>query len=204
MDRPKLDKNITLEDFKNYYWLKEELVNFCRELGINKTGGKLDIVYRIEKYLVTGETITMPEKKKTNSKFDWNTANLDLNTLITDNFKCTENVRNFFKKAIGDYFKFNVPFMKWTKANTEMTLRDAMEKWKEIERLQKDRNHKTEIAPQFEYNTYIRDFMEDNPKRSIKDAINCWNMKRNLPGARKYGKEDVTLTLTMKKSRPRN
>ena len=38
--KPKLDRNISITDFKNYYWTKEELVGLCRNIGINYSGGK--------------------------------------------------------------------------------------------------------------------------------------------------------------------
>lgn len=198
MTRPKLDENISIENFQNYYWLKKELVDFCRNLGINTSGGKIDISYRIEQYLKTGEKIVHSGKEKSISKFNWNSTKLDLNTLITDNFSCTENVRSFFKQTIGENFKFNVPFLKWLKSNNRKTLEEAIEKWKEINAHKKDNNFKTEIAPQFEYNTYIREFMSDNRNLSMKDAINCWNSKRYLSGRRKYQKEDLTNCLHKK------
>ncbi len=198
MTRPKLDENISIENFQNYYWLKKELVDFCRNLGINTSGGKIDISYRIEQYLKTGEKIVHSGREKSISKFNWNSTKLDLNTLITDNFSCTENVRSFFKQTIGENFKFNVPFLKWLKSNNRKTLEEAIEKWKEINAHKKDTNFKTEIAPQFEYNTYIREFMSDNRNLSMKDAINCWNSRRYLSGRRKYQKEDLTNCLHKK------
>ena len=53
--RPILNKNITLKDFKDFYWMKEELVAFCRKIGINSSGGKIEIANRIAKYLQTGK-----------------------------------------------------------------------------------------------------------------------------------------------------
>lgn len=44
--RPNLNKNISIKD---YYWLKEELTTFCREIGITSVGGKIDITNRIKK-----------------------------------------------------------------------------------------------------------------------------------------------------------
>lgn len=32
-DRPKLDKNLDGKTFREFYYLKEELVNFCRRYG---------------------------------------------------------------------------------------------------------------------------------------------------------------------------
>jgi Domain of unknown function (DUF6434)/SAP domain-containing new25 len=193
MSRPKLEKNITLNSFEDYYWLKDELVAFCRMIGINSTGGKNDISNRIVKFIDTGEIITKSKTRKAKpiSNFDWKTERLSINTIITDNYKNTENVRTFFENAIGKHFKFNVTFMKWMKTSSGKTLEDAIDTWKQIAELKKDKNYKSEIAPQFEYNTYTRDFHADNPGLSSKEAIICWKIKKGNPGNNKYEKSDL-------------
>ena len=55
--RPNLIKEMSIKDFKDYYWLKEELQNFCRENGMSASGSKLEISERIETFLMTGEVI---------------------------------------------------------------------------------------------------------------------------------------------------
>jgi len=193
MNRPKLDKNISIKDFKDYYWLKEELVGLCRVIGINSSGGKIDINKRIINFLENGEIITKSNIKRVNniSTFDWNNEKLSIYTLITDNYKNTENVRTFFQHKIGGHFRFNVEFMNWMKSNQGKTLGNAVEKWINIAELKKDKNYKTKIAPQFEYNTYMRDFLNDNPHLTSKEAINSWKIKRDKPGVKKYEKEDL-------------
>jgi len=193
MNKPKLDKNISINDFKDYYWLKEELVRFCRYTGIDSSGGKIDIYNRIITFLESGEIIKRLNIKRTNitSNFDWNNEKLSLDTFITDNYKNSENVREFFQNMIGNHFKFNVDFMDWMKANNGKTLGDAVDKWIDIAELKKDKNYKTEISPQFEYNTYMRDFLRDNPDLSTKDAMNSWKIKRDKPGVKKYEKNDL-------------
>ncbi len=62
--RPKLDKKINIEDFRDFYWLKEELINFCRKEGLNKQGGKIELTARIEKYIITGRKETSANIKK--------------------------------------------------------------------------------------------------------------------------------------------
>lgn len=37
IDRPKLDKNIDGKTFREFYYLKEELVDFCRKYGLPTT-----------------------------------------------------------------------------------------------------------------------------------------------------------------------
>ena len=63
--RPNLTKKISIKDFKDFYWLKSELINFCREIKISSGGGKIEITNRILEYLETGKVT-----KKTNHKKD--------------------------------------------------------------------------------------------------------------------------------------
>ena len=50
---------------------------------------------------------------------------------------------------------------------------------------------KTTIDKQFEYNTYIRDFFEDNQGRDLEEAIICWKYKKSLQGHNRYEKSDL-------------
>ncbi|MGB0863719.1 MAG: hypothetical protein ACPGXZ_12430 [Saprospiraceae bacterium] len=85
--RPNLDKNISIKDFQEFYWLKEELVIFCRKEGLRTGGSKIEITERISYFLKTREKKPpiLKTKIKTTSKFDWNNAKLSLETVITDN-----------------------------------------------------------------------------------------------------------------------
>lgn len=191
MSKPYLDKNISLEDFQSYYWLKKELIIFCNENGVSPSGGKLDISERILCFISTGKIINPTRKKVFTSNFDWNKAKLSFDTVITDNYKNSENVRAFFTKSIGTKFWFSVEFMNWMKVNEGKTLGDAINAWYEIVQLKKNINYRTDILPQFEYNTYIRDFLADNPGKSIIDAIQSWNVKREHKGSHKYSRKNI-------------
>ena len=193
MSRPRLDENISPAEFREYYWLKEELVAFCREVGIDCSGAKSDISDRIEAFLRTGvkPQKAVAKKLETLSSFDWNNEVLSPATVITDNYKNTQNVRKFFTQHIGTHFSFNVQFMNWTKANVGETLETAIAEWKRIHIQKKDKNIKTEIAPQFEYNRYIRDFLADNPDKTIAEAIHFWKLKKSRKGTNRYEKGDL-------------
>ena len=194
MDRPNLDKNISLTDLKDFYWLNEELVDFCKQVGSKTNGSKIELTNKIEKYLTTGEIASSTQKtirKKLN--FDWNSEHLTKETIITDNYKNTENVRDFFTREIGTNFSFNVKFMAWLKENAGKILDDAITKWKELKDLKKDKNYQSEIAPQFEYNRYMRAFLSDNPNLSSKDAMKFWKLKRAKRGTYAYEKTDLNI-----------
>jgi len=47
------------------------------------------------------------------------------------------------------------------------------------------------LDSQFEYNTYIRDFFNDNKNLKLEDAIKCWNYKKKNKGSHKYEKDDL-------------
>lgn len=190
--RPNLDTSISIDDFQNYYWLKKELVDFCKKEELSQQGGKIEIAERITSYLKTGQKQSIKKQFKSNSKFDWKNEILHLSTIITDNYKNTENVRRFFNEHVNKKFKFNVKFMAWMKNNVGKSLADAIEVWEKIENEKKKIVHK-EIAPQFEYNRYIRDFLKDNPSKTKSDAIQYWKLKRDEKGNNVYKKSDLKL-----------
>ncbi|MDZ4672236.1 MAG: SAP domain-containing protein, partial [Phototrophicales bacterium] len=52
--RPELTKNLSPENFRAFYWLKEELVAFCREHQISTAGSKIELTDRIIYFLKNG------------------------------------------------------------------------------------------------------------------------------------------------------
>ncbi len=194
MDKPNLTKDISLADFNDFYWLKQELVDFCKTVGLPTTGGKIEITNRIRHYLSTGTIIkSQTVKNKSTSTFDWNAELLSPETIITDSYKNGENVRRFFLQEIGSHFSFNVIFMNWIKENVGKTLGEAVIEWHRINELKKDKNYESEIAPQFEYNKYMRAFLKDNPDLSSADAMKYWKLKSAKRGTNEYEKTDLEL-----------
>ncbi len=183
-DRPILSATSDSATFKQYYYLKSELTEFCRNCGLQTTGSKKDLTERIAKYLDTGKIMTTKYSRKAASM-----QIITLDTEIERDIVCSEKHRAFFKAQIGDKFSFIVPFQKWLKSNAGKTYRDAVAAYREISKNKK--NETTVIDSQFEYNTYIRDFFNDNKEKNLKDAVECWNYKKGLPGRNRYEKSDL-------------
>ena len=184
-ERPNLDIKLDSKTFKGYYYLKEELVDFCRRNNLQTTGGKIELTERIAHFLDTGEKTF---KNHINKK----TVNIDeitLDTIIEENFVCSEKHRAFYKEQIGNSFSFNVIFQKWLKTNSGKTYQDSINAYYQI--LEDKKKNKTTIDKQFEYNTYIRDFFADNKDKSLDQAIKCWKYKKSLKGHNKYEKDDL-------------
>lgn len=184
--RPNLDAQQKSSEFLDFYYLKEELVAFCRSVGLPASGGKTELRDRIARFLDTGELARSTgavKRKKTSGE-------ISIDAKIEPDIVCSERHRAFFKQEIGRGFSFNVAFQKWLKSNAGKTYGEAVEAYRDI--LKNKKNSKTEIDSQFEYNTYIRDFFADNKGRSLSEAIACWKYKKSLPGHSRYEKADLT------------
>lgn len=185
MERPELNKDLDSKTFRDFYYLKEELVDFCRKCGLPTSGGKIEITDRVAYFLDTGKVLNNSAEKRSRTAI----INIDENTKIESDFVCSETHRAFFKERIGNSFSFNVAFQKWLKTNSGKTYREAIEAYYQI--LKDKKKGKTKIDRQFEYNTYIRDFFEDNKGKSLDDAIKCWKYKKQIKGHNRYERSDL-------------
>jgi len=189
-ERPILDTKISIKDFKDFYWLKVELVDFCRKNGIGSSGGKIEIANRISEYLETGNIPRTKTQK--NKKLPKPTQPITKDTIIGIEYRSYKEKKEFLKSVIGKQFHFTVHLLDFFKQNAgRKTYGDLINEWYKERELKKDPNFVKEIAPQFEYNTYIRDFMKDNPNKTRNDAIKYWKIKRTKPGSNKYSKSDL-------------
>ena len=187
--RPDLNTQLDGQTFRSYYYLKEELTDFCREKGLPVSGGKLELTDRIAHFLDTGEVKPAKVKRRTRSGVPKITGDITEETRIEPDFVCSEKHRAFFKDRIGKSFSFNVAFQKWLKSHTGETYAQAIEAYGQI--LEEKKSGKTDIEKQFEYNTYIRDFYADNPGRPLEEAIRCWKYKKSLKGHNRYERTDI-------------
>ncbi|UII56776.1 SAP domain-containing protein [Cytobacillus spongiae] len=184
--RPTLTRGMSLESFRDYYWLKEELQSFCRVNGISASGAKVEIAHRIEVFLQTGETLSPIRRTRALQKVEAETT-LSLDTVITENHRCSQTVRAFFKTVIPK-FHFSTFIQTYLKNNVGKTYREVVAAWHEEEKRKKDAAYKKNIGPQFEYNQFIHDFFADpkNKGRSRQEAIRAWNEIKKLPGSNRY------------------
>ena len=183
--RPQLTKDLKSAEFKEYYFLKEELKDFCKKEGLKVSGSKNQLEERIIYYLDTGKSLDNSRSIKNKNNYSKSNSNkattseeITLDSILGENFKCSEDKREFFEKEIGKGFKFKVKFQKWLKVNLDKTYQDAINAYYELQ----NSKEKTKIDKQFQYNQYIRDFFDDNDDKTLNDAIKCWKYKKALKG----------------------
>lgn len=189
-ERPILDKSISIKNFKDFYWLKVELTKFCKENGLSGSGGKIEISNRIIEYLKTGKVSKTETIKK--RKLIKATEPISKKTIIGIEHRSYKEKKEFLKSIIGNQFHFTIHLLDYFKKNAgKKTYSDLINEWHKEQELKKDPNFEKEIAPQFEYNTYIRDFSKDNPNKTRNEAIEYWKIKKSKPGNNKYSKYDI-------------
>lgn len=190
-ERPKLNREMNSRIFQDYYYLKEELVDFCRTNGLPVSGNKMEITKRIACFLDTGK-IVQPAVRSIHSNA---VGEITENTVIESDIVCSQKHRAFFRNKIGKNFSFNVQFQKWLKSNTGRTYGDAICAYYRI--MEEKKKEKTKIDKQFEYNVYIRDFFSDNRGKSLEEAIVCWKYKKSLPRHNRYEQSDLVALIVM-------
>ena len=184
-------------ELRRWYWRKAELVARARELNLKTTASKFELLDRIAHFLDTGKAIEQPQKRKNiKSKFNWHVDVLTPETIITDSYKNTQNVRRFFKSQLGDGFKFNIQFMEWMRENTGATLTDACTAYQEIVNKIKTPGFQTAIKDHNQFNQYTRDFLSDNANLGMTDVRRIWAAKIARPssnGRHIYHPDDLQL-----------
>jgi hypothetical protein len=197
MTRPAIEDIKSGEELKRWYWLKSELVAFCKVAKLSYLGSKFETLDRLADALDhkgAPKAQNTSKASKPSSKFAWSKSTLTLDTIITDSYTNGPNTRKFFKSHCGEKFHFSIPFMDFMKNNIGKTLQDAVNEYHRLETLRKTKDFKSEIPAGNQYNKYLRDFFLDNPTMTAAQARHFWKLKRNLPlGSHKYEREDLNL-----------
>ena len=191
-DRPNIADCPDAATFRKWYYLKEELVAFARDVKLKTTGGKFDIADRIANFLDHGEPpVEETRKTKATSRFDWNSAPLADDTVITDCYKNSQNMRRYMQRSIPG-FKFSIPFMTWMKENVGLTLADAVNAAKQIE-AEKKAGKKQPDQPHNQYNAYTRAYFAHVDGGSQAELRRLWKLRRTQPGPYVFDPRDLAL-----------
>ncbi|MBO6637182.1 MAG: hypothetical protein JJ920_04530 [Roseitalea sp.] len=198
--RPRIETITTGAALKDWYWLKQEIVDHARNLGVSPYGGKFAIIDRVAHFLDTGERRKPsyeqgPARRQTSpaSMFDWAHGAITRDTIIDAGYRNNHNVRAFLARETGRKITFNIAFMDWMKANAGKTMGDAAHEWLRLD-AERKAGVKATIPYHNQFNAYVRAFFDDNPGRSMDDARHFWKLKRGLPGHNRYERSDLDLT----------
>ena len=175
MSRPRLTKRLAPEDFRSFYWLKEELIGFCRENSLSSGGSKRELALRVETFLSSGSVAEKSTRASTPKVKGPMPPEFRRETIIGVGWRCSQDLRAFFERELGPQFHFDGLMRDFIKHGVGKTLQAAMEAWKAE---QQHPNAAKEIAPQFEYNRHIREHFQAHPGATLQEAIQAWKVKK--------------------------
>jgi hypothetical protein len=184
-----LTKDLSVGEFEGYYWLKEELTQFCREHALPASGGKQELADRISCFLRTGSVSRIaiaPRATRTQAFVPAETLSLD--TRVPENFRCGQEARAFFVDQVGAGFRFTVPLQAFIHAHPGISFGEIITEWRRLEALRKSGRLQVTIAPQFEYNQFTHDYFQDprNQGKSRQDCVRAWKAARVQAGGTRY------------------
>lgn len=177
---------MSVADYKGSYWLKEELIQLARKMGLPTHGYKPELSARIERRLrgLSDRTATKPPRSGGVRDSD---KPLTLKTPVV-NFNSDAKTRAFFKAQIGPRFHFTYHVNQYRLNNKGLTYGDLVKEWQAEKQRRDSSNYKAPIASHGKYNCFIRDYFADkkNKGKTLKDAAAAWNKIRKSSGTLRY------------------
>ncbi|MDU6497891.1 MAG: SAP domain-containing protein [Veillonella sp.] len=170
--RPKFDEITSFDEFKKYYWYRDELSQICKSLGLEYRGIKQELNHIIEQYF-KGITLDTP--------------------LLECNFSFNTKFREYFSDLIGvSRFKFNADMATaWRKVksekNTSFTIGDLLKVYYGESDYAKYDNSVCQ------WNQFFKDFCADessgNYSNKLKVASIIWKEVRDSKNEKIYSKD---------------
>jgi hypothetical protein len=178
MPRPPLTPNLPPAEFGRFYWLKEELVTFCRQQHLPTGGSKQDLAQRILCHLA-GEALAA-EPARQPARTAKMPKTFTRGAVIGPGWRCSQELRAFFEREIGPGFHFDAVMRDLIHQGSGQTLENAIRAWRAAQVNPEPRA----IGPQFEYNQHVRDYFQAHPGGSLAEAIRAWQERRQSPQGR--------------------
>jgi hypothetical protein len=185
-DRPPLAPGLSLADFREHYWLREELTEFCRVLGLPTDGDKPRLTTRIERHLAGLPAQPAARRERSAGPRDSDRP-LARDTPVV-HFKSDTATRAFFRAEIGPEFHFTYHVNQYRLKNPGLTYGDLVDEWLAERDRRASGEYVAPIASHGKYNRFVRDFFADeaNRGRSLADAADAWNAIKGRRGDTRY------------------
>ena len=203
---PMLNKKLCPDVFKQHYYDKNELMEFCRSIGISTSGQKNDLNSRIELYLRTGRiAVVVPIVR---SKTPDSEIGLTLEKVVV-NYKSDPVTRLFFEQNCRGFTGFSALIQKQIKQRLadgeSFTYGDVIAMHSAFLKNKQqacDTGQATIVAhDSCQFNQFYIDYSHDNSPK-LHAAKEAWMLVRNTAGAKTYQRykeriEEIRVELSM-------
>jgi SAP domain-containing new25/Domain of unknown function (DUF6434) len=172
MPRPNLHAPLSPTEFDAWYWLKDELLAFCRSHDLTTSGSKPEVAARVRAFLA-GTAAPKPTARV--ARRGVMPVTFSLRTKIGAGWRCTPTLGAFLRSQCGPQFRFNAAVREFIHGGVGRTLKEAVD------------CYRASVAPgvakralpaQLEYNRHMQQFFATNPGATRADALASWWVKR--------------------------
>lgn len=187
---PELTKHLSPEVFRQHYYDKNELMAFCRNIGISTAGLKEDLNGRIELFLRTGKKNNIRSRQSVTIADSVDGLKLEQQVV---NYKSDPKTRAFFARNIPKFTGFSALVQKQIKErlkNSEVfTYADAIQMHKDFlsnKNAEKKAGKAVKVAHEScQYNQFSIDYKHDQSPK-LHTMTEAWMLVRNSGGAKTY------------------
>jgi len=182
--RPPLSRSMSAAEFRRWYWLKSELVDFARTLEVPTSGAKPRVADRIAPHLA-GHAV--PPATPTRARAEKIDGVIDRSTIIPPNQTASQQLRRFFEAEIGSTFRYDYFMRTFLADNPGKTLGDAVKHWHETRSAQTP-----ETLQQLELIRFTKTWHLAHADGTAAQCRAAWKVHRSLPVDERPGPENMS------------
>lgn len=175
--RPPISTAVTGTDLHRWYWLKNELIELARLLGLRTTGSKKTLTDRISAHLAGRIFHESPiNQRRKPARYQLHPPLFE-RTLVPCGQRCTQILRTWFRERVGATFTFDAEMRHFVlHTDGSQTLGDVLEHWHQT----RD-SGVTRIGAQFEYNLFTPAWSSEHPHGTRGKLLSAWWQYRGTP-----------------------
>src|SRR6266704_3297216 len=122
-----LRPGMSLTEYRAYYWMKDDLIRFARQLGLPTHGYKPELSTRIDRRLRGMSESAEPQRKQSKGPRDSDKPLRRDSPVV--NYKSDDKTRAFFKSVIGPDFHFTYLMNQYRLTHDNLTYEDLADVW---------------------------------------------------------------------------
>jgi SAP domain-containing new25/Domain of unknown function (DUF6434) len=176
--RPPLARSLDATEFRRWYWLKQELLDFAKQEGIATSGDKPTLSNRIALFLtgVDAQQISTTIRTARHTISRRLPEPLTAETVLGPRQASSQQLRTFFETEIGRRFSYDVHMRTFLASDQHKTLGDAVEHWYATRGAAKP-----ETLPQLELVRFTKAWHAANPTGTQVECRAAWQRYKALP-----------------------
>ncbi len=172
--RPDFSPHLSAAEFSRWYWLKSELIDACRLLGVSPTGSKPDLNTRIVAALSGAAVPSVVPRRARGAMPD----RFTLDTRIGDGWRCNPALGQFLRQHAGRGFRFNAAVRAFVHTQVGQPVSAIIACYRASVAPGAE---KPPLPPQLEYNRHTQAYALAHPGATRAEILSAWKARRARP-----------------------